>query len=83
MYFLLPLFTENAERVSIGFTNNAWVSPINGFYRLQTVFSTIVRNDTGKINSSPRVITSPVIKLQVNDFNFQITGEGGTSRNFL
>ena len=53
------------QRVSIGFRNLAWVSPINGHYRLQTVFSTSVRNDTGQINSSPRVITSPVIKLQV------------------
>ena len=68
-------FLEDAERISIGFKKAALVSPINGDYRLQTVFSTIVRNDTGKINSSPRVITSPVIKLQVNGLQFQITEE--------
>ncbi len=53
------------ERIVIGFNNAAWIAPIEGDYVIKTVFSTQRRNDTGRINSTPRVITTPVIRLQV------------------
>ena len=52
------------DLVAIGFTGNAWISPFNSRWNISTTFSLIVRNDTGRINSSPRAITTPVIRLQ-------------------
>ena len=48
--------------VTIGYLGNAWVR--YGYWNVSTTFSLIVRNDTGQINSSPRAITAPVIRLQ-------------------
>ena len=50
--------------VAIGFTGRAWIEPISGSWNISTTFSLVIRNDTGRINSTPRAITSPVIRLQ-------------------
>ena len=50
--------------ITIGFTGNAWIAPISSNWNISTTFSLTVRNDTGRINSTPRAITAPVIRLQ-------------------
>ena len=51
--------------VTIGFSRCCWLHPFNGdSWNVTTTFSLVLRNDTGKINSSPRAITSPVLRLQ-------------------
>ena len=50
--------------VAVGFTGNAWISPFSSHWNISTTFSTIIRNDTGQINSSPRALTAPVIRIQ-------------------
>ena len=51
--------------VTIGFSRCCWIAPYTGdAWNVSTTFSLVVRNDTGKINSSPRAITSPVLRLQ-------------------
>ena len=59
-------FTASINRtVTIGFSRCCWLAPFNGdSWNVSTTFSLVVRNDTGKINSSPRAITSPVLRLQ-------------------
>ena len=59
-----PFTINGASLVTIGFTGCCWISPFGGSWNISTTFSLIPRNDTGKINSSPRAITSPVIRLQ-------------------
>ena len=39
-----------------------WLVMVVGMFRQP--FSLIVRNDAGQINSSPRAITAPVVRLQ-------------------
>ena len=61
------LVTHNftgGPRITIAFSGNAWISPFNSRWRVSTTFSLIRRNDTGKINSTPRAITSPVLRIQ-------------------
>ena len=50
--------------VTLRFSSCCWISPFNDRWYLSTTFSLATRNDTGKINSSPRAITAPVIRLQ-------------------
>ena len=59
-----PFTVTGAGLVTIGFTGCCWISPFSSSWNISTTFSLIPRNDTGKINSSPRAITSPVIRLQ-------------------
>ena len=56
-------FNESAN-ITVAFTGSAWT----GFrdWSILTNFSTAKRNDTGRINSTPRAITSPVLQLQAN-----------------
>lgn len=57
-------FTTTVDTtITIGFIGFAWV--IGGSWNVSTTFSLIKRNDTGRINSSPRAITAPVIRLQL------------------
>ena len=51
------------QRVTIGFTGNDWIDPIGGGWNVSTGFSLAVRNDTGRINSTPRAVTAPIIRL--------------------
>ena len=55
---------QTTDTITIGFTGCCWISPFSGSWNISTTFSLIPREDTGKINSSPRAITSPVIRLQ-------------------
>jgi len=50
--------------VTIGFTGYAWIAPFHSHWNISTTFSLTRRTDTGQINSSPRAITAPVIRLQ-------------------
>ena len=50
--------------VTIGFTGQNWIAPISSNWNISTEFSLTTRNDTGHINSTPRAITAPVIRLQ-------------------
>ena len=51
--------------VTIGFSRCCWIAPYTrDAWNVSTTFSLIIRNDTGKLNSSPRAITSPVLRLQ-------------------
>ena len=52
----------NTNTITIGYTGCCWT--IAGSWNISTTFSVIPREDTGRINSSPRAITSPVIRLQ-------------------
>ena len=54
--------TTPDNTIAIGFTGCCWVS--FGGWNLTTTFSVATRSDTRKINSSPRAITSPVLRLQ-------------------
>ena len=49
--------------ITIEFTGNAWISPFDSNWRVSTTFSLTIRNDTGDINSTPRAITSPVVRI--------------------
>ena len=53
-----------AGEVTIGFTGGNWITPFNSGWSLLTRLHLTIRNDTGKINSTPRAITVPVIRLQ-------------------
>ena len=50
--------------VTIGTTGYCWISPFGCQWSLPTTFSLARRSDTGQINSSPRAITSPVVRIQ-------------------
>lgn len=49
--------------ITIGYTGNAWIDPISGPWNVSTTFSLAIRNDTGRINSTPRAVTAPIIRL--------------------
>lgn len=58
-------FTAAAdETVTIGYSGAAWISPFGSSWNIPTTFSLRKRNDTGRINSTPRAITAPVIRMQ-------------------
>ena len=58
-------FTDRTEdTIAIGFTGGCWISPLGCSWNISTTFSLNIRNDTGQINSSPRAITTPVLRLQ-------------------
>jgi len=50
--------------MAIGFTGGDWISPFDSNWNISTTFSSTRRNDTGRINSTPRAIINPVIRLQ-------------------
>ena len=50
--------------ITVGFTGGDWLSPFDAEWNVSTTFSTTRRNDTGRINSTPRAITAPVLRLQ-------------------
>ena len=56
--------STSSSTVTIGFTGGNWLAPFNSDWSLPTTFSLARRNDTGVVNSSPRAITAPVIRLQ-------------------
>ena len=59
------LTIDTDDNITIGFASCCWIQPFSGgSWSLATTLSLVKRNDTGKINSSPRAITAPVIRLQ-------------------
>lgn len=50
--------------VRIGTSGCCWIAPYHSRWYVATTFSLAYRSDIGQINSSPRAITSPVIRLQ-------------------
>ena len=58
-------FNENYD-VILAYTGEGWISPFSSSLGILTHFSMTRRNDTGRINSTPRPITSPVIRIQEN-----------------
>ena len=57
------------RRVTIGTTSGCWISPFGCTWHVGTAFTIALRSDTGQINSSPRAITSPVLRIQQGCFN--------------
>ena len=57
-------FPEGADIITIAFSGYAWISPFSSRWRVPTTFSLARRNDTGEINSTPRAIMSPVLRIQ-------------------
>ncbi len=55
---------SNGPTITIGFTGNDWIAPFNSEWNISTTFSMTKRNDTGRINYTPRAITAPVLRLQ-------------------
>ena len=53
----------SANEVTIGFIGCCWISSF-GSWSLTTRLSLTTRSDIGRINSTPRAVTSPVIRLQ-------------------
>ena len=58
-------FDEGSD-ITMAFTGGNWIEPFSSSWSILTSFSTAKRNDTGRINSTPRAITSPVLRLQAN-----------------
>ena len=50
--------------ITIAFSGRAWISPFSSAWRVPTSFSLTRRSDTGEINSTPRAITSPILRIQ-------------------
>lgn len=57
------------RRIKIGTTSCCWIAPFHYRWSLGTSFTIATRSDTGQINSSPRAITSPVLRIQQGCFN--------------
>ena len=58
-------FSALADRtVTVGFNSQRWMEPILGSFNISTTFSIRIRNDTGHINSSPRSMPVPIVRVQ-------------------
>ena len=57
--------------VTIGTTGGSWVYPY-GIWNISTTFSLVPRTDSGKINSSPRVVSFPKLDL-LEDYQYIIS----------
>ncbi len=59
-------FQSNATHVEIIYNRGIWFHPYAAPVYLFARNNILIRNDTGRINSTPRSITSPVIRIQAN-----------------
>ena len=51
--------------ITVGNTGYAWINAVGGGnWNISTTFSLTKRNDTGRVNSSPRVLSIPPLRLQ-------------------
>ena len=50
--------------ITVGTASSAWISAVGGSWNISTTFSLTKRNDTGRINSSPRVLPTLPLRLQ-------------------
>ena len=57
-------YVFSVNEITIGFTGCCWISPFGGSWNVSTTFSLTTRTDTHQINSSPRALTAPVVRLQ-------------------
>ena len=58
-------FVSDENTVTIGTVGINWIEEAgDGKWNISTTFSLAIRNDTGKINSSPRVLPTPPLRLQ-------------------
>ena len=57
---------SDENTITIGTNSCCWISAVgNNFkWNISTTFSLVTRADTGKINSSPRVLPTPPLRLQ-------------------
>ena len=63
MYNFIGVSDENT--VTIGTYSNSWISKVGGGnWNVSTTFSLVTRADTGQINSSPQVLSTPPLRLQ-------------------
>ena len=62
--YVFPVNGNNI--ITIGFTGYAWIAPFSSSWNVSTTFSLSTRSDIGQINSSPRAVTAPVLRLQEN-----------------
>ena len=61
------IYTFNeTSNITIAFTGRNWIRPIDTGWSILTIFSMARRSDTGRINSTPRPITTPLLRLQAN-----------------
>ena len=61
-YLFNSVSDENT--VTIGTASTAWISGVGSRWNISTTFSLAKRADTGKINSSPRILPTPPLRLQ-------------------
>ena len=61
-YLFNSVSDENT--VTIGTVSTAWINEVGSNWNISTTFSLVTRADTGKINSSPRVLPIPPLRLQ-------------------
>ena len=59
------MFNETSS-ITIAYSNGQWISPFDLDWSILTHFSMIRRSDTERINSTPRPITTPLLRLQAN-----------------
>ncbi|KAK7073313.1 hypothetical protein SK128_022155 [Halocaridina rubra] len=53
------------DQIRIGYSNCCWSSPFSSSWNIATSFSVKKRNDTGRINSTPRALAAPTLRLQL------------------
>ncbi|KAK7073311.1 hypothetical protein SK128_022153 [Halocaridina rubra] len=58
-------FSASDDQIRIGYSSCCWISPFSSSWNIATSFSAKKRNDTGRINSTPRALTAPVMRLQL------------------
>ena len=59
--------------VTVTYTGSSWTYPY-GSWNISTTFSLVPRTDTGKINSSPRVASFPILDLlEGHHYNISLT----------
>ena len=58
-------FNETSN-ITLAYIGGDWIRPFDSSWSILTNFSMARRSDTGRINSTPRPITTPVLRLQEN-----------------
>ena len=56
--------SDKSTVTTIGTTSTAWIAPFNGNWNISATFSQAIREDTGRINSSPLVTSFPYLYLR-------------------
>ena len=62
----------DVNQVTIGTTGCCWVIDTQLKWNISTTFSLVPRNDTGQINSSPRVVGFPYLRIPTGSYNYTI-----------